>query len=124
MWLGACAKGEHGGLFAYQPYREPSRSMTAVGLLCRQYLGATADAPNMIEGDEYLREHPPINSDATPAGHLLLVLRHAGDVQPRRSGMGRVEPRDAPHADRDAVQGRLCGGELGPGAADAWTPGG
>ena len=40
LWLQSVAKGQHGGLFAYQPYREPSPSMTAVGQLCRQYLGA------------------------------------------------------------------------------------
>ena len=65
QWLGRVSKGENGGLFAYQPYREPSSSMTAVGLLCRQYLGAPADSPAMIEGTDYLRSHPPINSEST-----------------------------------------------------------
>ena len=39
-WLQLVAKGEHRGLFCYQYGREPSPAMTAVGLLCRQYLGA------------------------------------------------------------------------------------
>jgi hypothetical protein len=62
-WLQLVAKGEHRGLFCYQYGREPGPAMTAVGLLCRQYLGAKADAPDMIEGKEYLRAHPPENSD-------------------------------------------------------------
>ena len=62
-WLARVAKGEHHGLFAYTPYREYTPSMTAVGLLCRQYLGAQADAADMIEGKEYLRAHLPENSD-------------------------------------------------------------
>ena len=118
LWLGRVCKGEHGGLFAYQPYREPSCSMTAVGLLCRQYLGAAADAPNMIEGTDYLREHPPINSEASPRNiyywyYATQVMFNLGG--PKWDQWNRVM---RPHADRDAVQGRLCGGELGPGAAD------
>ena len=61
-WLQLVSKGEPRA-FTYQYGREPSPSMTAVGLLCRQYLGAKADAADMIEGKEYLRAHPPENSD-------------------------------------------------------------
>ena len=59
FWLARVAKGEHHGLFAYQPYREYTTSMTAVGLLCRQYLGAEPDAADILEGKEFLRTHPP-----------------------------------------------------------------
>ena len=38
-WLHSVAKGEHLGLYSYQPYREVSLTMTAVGMLCTQYLG-------------------------------------------------------------------------------------
>jgi hypothetical protein len=62
-WLARVAKGEHHGLFSYQPYREYTTSMTAVGLLCRQYLGAQADAADILEGKEFLRLHPPESSD-------------------------------------------------------------
>ncbi len=63
FWLARVAKGEHHGLFAYQPYREYTTSMTAVGLLCRQYLGAEPDAADILEGKEFLRTHPPESSD-------------------------------------------------------------
>ncbi len=62
-WLQLVAKGDHRGLFCYQYGREPGPAMTAVGLLCRQYLGAKANDADMLEGKEYLRAHPPENSD-------------------------------------------------------------
>ena len=64
-WLRAVAKGHYQGLFAYQPSREPSRTMTAVGLLCRQYLGAGRDEKFMQEGVEYLLNNLPETGDAT-----------------------------------------------------------
>lgn len=60
-WLPMVAKGGHKGLFAYQPYREVSETMTAVGILCTQYLGAARDDPAMVEGREYLLANLPDN---------------------------------------------------------------
>ncbi len=58
-WLRSVAKGHYGGLFAYQPHKEPTPSMTAVALLCHQYLGTPADAPKMLEAKQYLLKNPP-----------------------------------------------------------------
>jgi hypothetical protein len=58
-WLQSVAKGHYLGLFAYQAYREPSPTMTSVGLLCRQYLGAGKDERFMQEGVEYLMNNMP-----------------------------------------------------------------
>ena len=44
-WFHSVAKGEHLGLFAYQPYREVTPTMTAVGMLCTQYLGTDRNDP-------------------------------------------------------------------------------
>jgi hypothetical protein len=63
LWLNLVAKGSNRGLYAYQQYREASPTMTAVGMLCRQYMGARSDTPAMLEGKEYLKEYPPINSE-------------------------------------------------------------
>ena len=41
-WLRLVTKGQYGGLFCYQPLRESTPTMTAVGLLCYQYLGRAA----------------------------------------------------------------------------------
>ena len=44
-WLDSVATGSHGSEFCYIPGQPPSQTMTAVGLLCRQYLGASATSP-------------------------------------------------------------------------------
>jgi hypothetical protein len=58
-WLASVSAGQHQGLYLYQPYREVSPSMTAVGMLCQQYLGMARDHPAMEEGKEYLLANLP-----------------------------------------------------------------
>lgn len=60
-WFRSVAVGEHLGLFTYQPYREVTPTMTAVGMLCTQYLGIERNAPAMVEGKQYLLENLPDN---------------------------------------------------------------
>ncbi|HEX3658400.1 MAG TPA: prenyltransferase/squalene oxidase repeat-containing protein [Pirellulales bacterium] len=50
----ASSKSKQGGLFGYLPESGPSATMTAVGLLCTQYLGAKIDDPSLAEGRAYL----------------------------------------------------------------------
>ncbi|HEX5447322.1 MAG TPA: prenyltransferase/squalene oxidase repeat-containing protein [Pirellulales bacterium] len=52
-----------GSLYSYEIGQEPKRSMTAEGLLCRQYLGWRRDDPRLIEGVEYLIRQPPRPND-------------------------------------------------------------
>jgi len=61
-WLRSVAKGEHMGLYSYQPYREVTPTMTAVGMLCRQYLGVNPKDPAMLEGKGCLLENLPDGS--------------------------------------------------------------
>jgi hypothetical protein len=61
-FLEKVARGRHGGLFAYQPFQNATPSMTAVGLLSQQYLGAGRDDANMREGRAYLMAHLPDNA--------------------------------------------------------------
>lgn len=58
-WLRSVSSGQYGGFFAYQPGQRPSPTMTAVGLLCRQYLGAARDDASLGEGAKHLLENPP-----------------------------------------------------------------
>lgn len=58
-FLGSVAQGQNHGLYVYQPYREVSPSMTAVGMLCQQYLGCARDDPAMLEGRQYLLANLP-----------------------------------------------------------------
>jgi hypothetical protein len=58
-WLSAVAKGTKKGLFCYNPLTPPTNTMTSVGLLCTQYLGAKRDDPPIQEGMDYLMRNLP-----------------------------------------------------------------
>jgi len=59
-WLDIAAAGHYGGLYCYQPDgKGPTPTMTAVGMLCRQYMGLRAKDASMLEGKTYLLENPP-----------------------------------------------------------------
>ncbi len=58
-FLGTVKKSARGGLFAYEVFQEPTPTMSAVGLLCNQYLGARGNDPSMDEGKAYLLSNAP-----------------------------------------------------------------
>jgi hypothetical protein len=59
-WLDSVKSGPADSRFSYQPdRRDPSNTMTSVGLLCRQYLGMHRDDPAMTEGVKYLMANQP-----------------------------------------------------------------
>jgi hypothetical protein len=58
-WLNTVSSGNYGGQFAYRMGQEPSPSMTSVGMLCREYLGAPHDADYLQEGRAYLLKNLP-----------------------------------------------------------------
>jgi hypothetical protein len=60
-WLAAVSKGSMHGMFAYQPYKNPTPTMTAIGMLSWQYLGMRADDSAMVEGKHYLLQNLPEN---------------------------------------------------------------
>jgi hypothetical protein len=62
-WLDSVSKGSQHGLFSYQPYKEATPTMTAIGMLSWQYLGMRQDDPAMVEGKHYLLEHLPDNGE-------------------------------------------------------------
>ena len=57
-WLDSVAVKD-GTQYAYQTGQDASDTMTAVGLLCRQYLGAKHDNPMLTGGTSYLMHHLP-----------------------------------------------------------------
>ena len=61
-WLHSVAKGEHLGLYSYQPYQQVTPSMTAVGTLGQQYLGINPKDPSILEGKRCLLENLPDNN--------------------------------------------------------------
>lgn len=50
---------EYGSHYAYQEGSAATRSMTAEGLLCRQYLGWKRDDDRLVRGADYLLDHLP-----------------------------------------------------------------
>jgi hypothetical protein len=49
---------DDGRYYAYQIGGSAKLSMTAEGLLCRQYLGWKRDDPRLIDGVRYINDHP------------------------------------------------------------------
>ncbi len=60
-WLGSVCQGHYRGLYSYQPLKEATPTMTAIGMLSWQYLGMRADDPAMVEGKQCLLENLPDN---------------------------------------------------------------
>jgi hypothetical protein len=58
-WLDAAASGPNASRYSYQPGQAATVTMTAVGLLARQHLGANRSDPMMTDGARYLLEHLP-----------------------------------------------------------------
>lgn len=50
---------EYGSYYAYQENSAPTKSMTAEGLLCRQYLGWQREDERLVRGANYLLENLP-----------------------------------------------------------------
>jgi hypothetical protein len=50
---------EYGSFYAYQDNSPPSKSMTAEGLLCRQYLGWGREDERLVRGANYLLDNLP-----------------------------------------------------------------
>ncbi len=53
-FLKSVASGEEGGLASYRPGEQPSHSMTAEALVCRQFLGMARDNPAADEAGKAL----------------------------------------------------------------------
>ncbi|MCY2986444.1 MAG: terpene cyclase/mutase family protein [Planctomycetota bacterium] len=79
-WLKSVASGEQGGKSAYTPGSGPTPTMTAVGLLSRQILGAKPEDPALIEGRQYLLANLPDRSGRNGYYWFFAtqVLHHAG----------------------------------------------
>jgi hypothetical protein len=57
-WLDSCVKPD-GGSYSYQPKDDPTPTMTAVGLLCRLYLGTSTQDEGIRAGIARLKRTPP-----------------------------------------------------------------
>jgi len=55
----ASSKSKSGGLFSYTPGGSPGPAVTAVGLLCIQYMGTPRTDPAIMEGMTFLMRNLP-----------------------------------------------------------------
>ena len=91
--------------------------MTAVGMLCRQYLGIDRDAPSMIEGKAYLLAHPPNAESDRDIYYWYYATLTMHNFMGKEWDEWNRQMQDA---HQHPVQGgRLCRGELGSGASHA-----
>ncbi len=75
-WLKACSSGK-GGLFAYERAGGATDTMSAVGLLCSQYLGMQRQDPAMIEGVAFLMANmPDVNKRNTYYWYYATQVMH------------------------------------------------
>lgn len=82
-YLNTVAK-KSGGLYSYQPFREPTHVMTAEALLCRFYLGWGLDTTGVQDGLDFLiNSHPPTprDPDFYYWYYATQTLHHAGGPQ-------------------------------------------
>lgn len=83
-FVDSCAAGPEDAKtsrYAYQPGRAATLTMTAAGLLTRQYLGWNKDHPDLIAGCQYLMENLPSESGSSLGRiyyyyHATQVLHH------------------------------------------------
>jgi hypothetical protein len=57
--------------YAYEPERDPTLTLTAAGLLTRQYIGWKKDNPDLIAGCKFMMQPPHLAPASGPAGGPL-----------------------------------------------------
>jgi hypothetical protein len=91
--------GAKGGGFGYTPGGGPTYTMTAVGLLCRQYMGTNPRNPALINGiQQFIRAHPPgATNNLYYEYYATQVMHHMGgdswdfwNLGPAKDGKGGI----------------------------------
>src|SRR5262249_1743562 len=77
QYLDACESSSKGG-YGYMAGTTETISMTAVGLLCRQYLGVNPRNPSLLAGIERLKKTPPGKGNLYYEYYATQVLHHMG----------------------------------------------
>lgn len=75
-FLGAVAANDGG--FSYLPGSGATPVMTAVGMLCRQYLGVNPRNPGLLKGVEILKKAPPGSGNIYYDYYATQVMHHMG----------------------------------------------
>jgi len=79
-WLDSVSH-DGGAQYSYNRPRDPSPTMSAEGLLCRQYLGWPNDHPALVRGADQLLDHPlPANNVYYGYYATQMLHHHGGDA--------------------------------------------
>ena len=71
-------ESNYGAQYGYTTGENPGRGTTAVGLLCRMYLGWKRDHPGLVRGVELLDSWGPSNTDMYYNYYATQVMHHYG----------------------------------------------
>ncbi|GIX03917.1 MAG: hypothetical protein KatS3mg113_0923 [Planctomycetaceae bacterium] len=77
-------QSQNGALYAYMDPKSPTPSTTAVGLLCRMYLGWDHQHPALKEGIAYLDRTKPATNDMYYNYYATQVMHHWGQEEWKR----------------------------------------
>src|SRR5262249_38147433 len=102
------------GTIEYPPRAGPTEAMTAVGLLCRQYLGVNPRNESLQNGVDYLKKHPPGTVNLYYEYYATQVMHHMGGEAWQfwnlgKDGTGKGGIRDTLIARQDKAQGGRAG---------------
>jgi hypothetical protein len=123
LFLDKAETAPNSGGYSYVPNTGETASMTAAGLLCRQYLGANPRNKGLQAGLKKLRANPPSRRDGALyyEYYATQVMYHAGGDDWQFWNLG---PKgDGPGGLRDALLARQDRGGLVPANKGSW-PGG
>ena len=136
-WLAAAKAGSPAGdRYRYNPFapdtpsqshgREPTPTMTAVGMLMRMYGGWRPDHPALRSGADYLLRFPPVDDEAPAPGRDTYYWYYATQVLFQMGGdhWRRWSGELTPVLLRSQVRGGENAGSWDPRspAADRWSP--
>jgi hypothetical protein len=124
---GGSGGGSRGGGFGYTPGGGETYTMTAVGLLCRQYMGINPRNPALLGGIErVLKKNPPgATGNLYYEYYATQVMHHMGgdswdfwNLGPDKSGKNGIRDtlirrQDIGNTPKHAHQGGSWGGEAG-----------
>lgn len=94
VWLDRVAAGKNKGLARYQPWEEPTPTMTAEAWVCRQFLGIGGPGSSSSEAAAHLLEHESDRGDTNVYYWYyatLAMYQHGG--QPWRQWNDRLRDR-------------------------------
>ena len=76
-YLDSCESTNKGG-YGYTPGGGETITMTAVGLLCRQYLGVNPRNPGLLQGVQRVEKTPPTSGNIYYLYYATQVMHHMG----------------------------------------------